>query len=380
MDLLLFQHSILIHRLRRKCPTVKVEELKQFFDNLIVFIKNQTYTNKNTNSLDILTIICDDLASIHTLQLFDHPVLINHPIFIYIGRTLEMLLTKLNHSKSIPMKEHEENCFYSISYLITQLCLYRNETIELFYGSISNEIFPVTDKINIRDETIGENSRKSNAIAKKPNLKVSSLPPNAPKSRPIEQRQLDITKVIHRKKFPDQIILSPNETTTELSIHPPLPTDLPSKKYQDIFLTKSFLDKLVRAIDDLSQNEYSPYNIIYKVIDRLVRLCSKLNIVDILLDPIIKCLRSKLYRQIFTTIESEQYYLNPKQLFFIYQCSQFIIQHEFQRQEQIPNLLCQTMIELTKPIIEQILPNNGNLIRFFRNLKNTEQILRAVFY
>jgi hypothetical protein len=362
MDSLLIQHSNLIRRLRRKNSGVKVQELKQFFDNLILFIRNLTYTHKKTDGLDILTIICDDLASINTLQLFDHPVLINHPIFIYIGRTLEMLLTKSNHSKSIPMKTHEENCFYSISYFITQLCYYRNETIELFYGSISNEVFPVTGKINIRDETINENSRKSNPIAGKPNLKISSLPPSAPKSRPIEQRQLDITEVIHRKKFSEQILSPSDETITEISI--PLPTDLPSKKYQDIFLTKSFLDKLIRAIEDLSQNDYSPYHIKYKVIDRLVRLCSKLNIIDQLLDPIIKCLRSKFYLQVCTTIQLEQLFFNPKQLFFIYQCPQFIIQHKFQRQEQIPNLLCQTMIEVTKPIADVILSTNGNLFLF----------------
>jgi hypothetical protein len=243
------------------------------------------------------------------------------------------------------MNKHEENCFYSISYLITQLCWYRNGPIESFYGSISNEIFPITWKINIRDETIGPDSRKSNPIAKKPNLKVSSLAPTAPKSRPTEQRELDITKIIQLKKFPEQILPSKNP---KIIIFPPLPTDCPSKKYQDVFLTKSFLDKLTRAIEDLSQHDYSPYHIKYKVIDRLVRLCSKLNIIDILLDPIIKCLRSKFYRQAFTTINLEQFCLNPKQLFFIYQCPRFIIQHEC----QISNVLCQAMIEVTKPIIE----------------------------
>lgn len=360
MEPLLVQYSILIRRLRQRHSSVKVEELQQFFDDIIIFIKDLTYINKKSDGLDILTIVCDDLASMHSIQLFDHPAIINHPIFVFIGRTLEMLLTKSNHLKSISMKKYEEDCFYSISYLITQLCLYRNEKIESFYGSISNEIFPVTGKINIRDETIDENSRRSNPIAEKPNLKVSSLPSSAPKARPIEERELDITKTLHRRKNSHRLILSTDKTITELPILPSLRTDLPSKKYQEIFLTRSFLDKLARAIEDSSQNEYSSYHIKYKVIDRLVRLCSKLNIVDILLDPIVKCLRSKFYRQVFITIETNQYYLNPKQLFFTYQCTQFIIQNEFQRQEQIPSLLCQAMIEVTKPIIDIVSSRNGN--------------------
>ena len=366
MDSLLIQHSSLIRRLHRKNSTVTVTEIKQFLDNVVSYIKNLTYRNQKNDGFDILTIICDDLASVHTLQLFDHPALINHPIFIYMGHTLEMLLTKSNHLKSVPMKKNEEDCFYSISYLITQLCLYKNETIESFYGSISKEIFSVTDKINIRDETINETSRRSNPIAEKLNLKVARLAPSAPKSRPIEQGQHDITRIIRRKKFHIQMISSSIETIDVPPIILPLPpsTNLSSKKYQEIFLTESFLNKLARAVDDLSQNEYSPYHVKYKVIDRLVRLCSKLNIVDRLIDSIVKCLHSKFYQQTFATIESEQLRLNPKQLFFIYRCSQFIIQYDFVQQEQILISLSRTMINVTNIIIEKILLMNGNLICF----------------
>ncbi|CAF1590671.1 unnamed protein product [Rotaria magnacalcarata] len=359
MDSLLIQHSSLVRRLRRENSNVTVAEIKLYFDNIVSYIKNLNFNNKKNDALDILTIISDDFAAINTLQLFDHPALINHPIFIYIGRTLEMLLVKMNHSKSIPTTKYEEDCCYSISYLIAQLCLYRNETIKLFYGSISDEIFPVTDKINIRDESINENSRKSNPITEKPNLKVTCLPPDAPIARPIEEKENDITKIPHRKTFSAQLVpvTSAVEFQSEVSLIPS--TDFPSKTYQEIILTNSLLNKLIRTIEDLSQSEYSPYHIKYKIIDRLVRLCSKMKIVDRLLDPIVKCLRSKLYRQVFITIESEQLRLNPKQLFFIYQCTQFIIQHEFQRQEQIPHLLCQAMIDVTKPIVENILPIVG---------------------
>ncbi|CAF4062710.1 unnamed protein product [Rotaria sordida] len=367
MDSLLIQHSSLIRRLRRKISPVTVLEIKLFFDNIVSYMKDITYTTETDHGLNILTIICDDLASINTLRLFDHPVLINHSIFIYIGRTLEMLLIKSNYIKSIPMKKCEEDCFYSISYLIAQLCLFRNETLTCFYGSISHEITPVTDKINIRDETIDENSRRSKPIADKPNFKVTCLPPSVPKSRPVEKTQFDMALISHRKKFPTQFIELTAEKEIEPTVERVIKPDisillqiLPSKKYQDVFLNESFLNKLIRAINDVSQNEYSLYHIKYKVIDRFVRVCSKLNIVDRLFNPIITCLRSKFYREIFTTIESEQLRLSPKQLFFIYQCSQFIIQHDFQEKEQIPHLLCETMIDATESIIETILPISDN--------------------
>ncbi|CAF4969280.1 unnamed protein product [Rotaria sp. Silwood1] len=365
MNSLLIQYSLLIYRLRREHLLATVTDIKLFFDNVVSYIKDFTYTSETNDSLDILTLISDNLATINTLRLFNHPVLINHPIFIYIGRTLEMLLIKSNYIKSIPMKKYEEDCFYSISYFVTQICLYENEITQSFYGSISDEIIPVTDKINIRDGTINDDSRRSNVITDKPNLKVIGLLPNAPKSRPSEDELCTITKVIHRKHFSNQFIAP----TVEKIIESPVPSipleDLPLKQYRDIFLTEAFLNKFVRAIDDLSENEYSPYHVKYKVIDRLVRLCSKLNIDNPLFNSIVKCLCSKFYRQIFTTIQSEQFRFSPKQLFFIYRCSQFIIQHKFQEQEQVPHLLCENMINVTKPIIEQILTTNGNFISFF---------------
>lgn len=368
MESLLVQHSILIRRLRREHTTVIVPEILSFFDNIISYIKDISYTNAKTDLFNLLTLICDDLASIHVLQCFNHPAIINHPIFIHIGRILEMLLVKSNHLHSIPMKNYEEDCFYSISYFITQLCLYKNETIKSFYGSISDEVAPVTDKINIRDLTINESSRKSNPIADKPNKKVIGLPPSAPQARPLEENEMDITKVPHLKMFinpvistsvPKTIRSKPEASFIQSRVFPP-------KTYQEVILTKSFLNKLVRSIDDLSQNEYSPYHVKYKVIDRLVRLCSKLNIANPLLASMLKCLRSKIYREVFTTIEPEQFRLNPKQLFFIYECTQFIIQHEFEQQERIPQLLCQTMIDVTSSIVDNILPNTGN---FFLELE-----------
>ncbi|CAF4545793.1 unnamed protein product [Rotaria sp. Silwood2] len=338
MDLSLKEYQSLIRPLR---PTASVSELNLFFNNTISYLKNLVYSNEKHDGLDIITNICDDLACVRVTQLFDHPVIRNHPIFMYIGRTLEILLMKSNHLRSMPMKKCEENCFYTI-----------------FYGSFSNEIFPVTDKINIRDESINENNRKSNQISDKPNLKITCIPPSAPEARPTDKTLFDITDTPKKRIFSNTII-SPSIETKEI-IESKLLSNLPSKRYQDVFFTTSFLNKFIRSIDDLSQNEYSSYHVKYKVIDRLVRLCSKLNIVNEIFDSIISCLCSKFYQQIFLTIEPEQIRFSSKQLFFIYQCTQFIIQNQFQQQERIPNLLCQTMINTTKTIIEHIFPMNDD--------------------
>ncbi|CAF3812609.1 unnamed protein product [Rotaria sp. Silwood1] len=360
MDLVQIQYPSVIRQYRREFTRLTVSELVLFFDNVVSYMKNLVYTNERNDTLDILTLISDDFASFYTLQLFDHPAIINHSIFIYIGRTLEMLLTKANHSHSIPMKKYEEGCLYSISYFVAQLCLYRNEAIKSFYGLFSDLIPSVTDKINEREETINETSGRSNTIAEKPNLKVIGLPPSASKTRPIEENEYDITKIPHRKAFSQQLIPPPTIELAEPEVLPIVRTNFPPKTYQEVFFTKSLLTKLIRAIDDLSQNEYSPYHVKYKVVDRLVRVCSTLNLVDKLLDPIVKCLRSKFYRQVFTILEPEQLRFSPRQLFFIYRCTQFIIQHEFQQQEQILHSLCQSMIDATKSIVENIITSSGN--------------------
>jgi hypothetical protein len=361
MDVLLQQHSLLIRRLRRKDSGVTVEDIEQFLDRLFLFLKTISYRPNKTDGLDILTIVCDDLASIKTIQLFNHPILINHPVFVHIGQTLEMLLTKSNHSQSISMKKHEEDAFYSISYLVTQLCLHRNQYIELFYGQISDKIFPVTDKPNIRDNTIDNSPRKAKDLTEKPNLKIVRLHPSAPKSRPIEQSKVRLETIPRLKKYPNRSMVFVKESkTTESTFRAQSSSrDLPVKTYQDVFLTSTFFDKLRRGIDDLSQNEYPPYHIKYKVIDRLVRLCSKMNVVDLLCDSIVKCLCSNLYYQVYAMIEPEQVRLTPKQLFFIYRCPQFIIRHEFRQPERISKLLCPVMVSKTKLIIDQVLLDNG---------------------
>jgi hypothetical protein len=315
--------------------------------------------------MHILATICDELATLNTFRLFDHLILRNHAIFIYIARTFEMLLTKSNHSKTIAMTEQENDCFYTTSYFIAQLCLYQNEPVELFYGKVSSEIFPVTEKPNPRDTNVHHINKKPDELMEKPNVKTARLPPTAPPARPIEQTQIDKAKVVRPKKFLTPIFSTTNETSVDIPPTQSNQIELPTRKYQDLFLTKIFFDQLVCAIEDLSRCEYSSYHIKYKVVDRLVRLCSKLNIVDVLLNPVMKCLLSKFYTDVFQTIELNQIQMTPKQLFFICNCPQFIIQHDFVQQEALVNLLSKPFIEATKLIFDKHLLLTGNKILSF---------------
>ncbi|CAF0897822.1 unnamed protein product [Adineta steineri] len=348
-------------RLQKHLP-LTLEDLKEYLDRLHQFLKTITYRSKKSDGLDQLTIACDELAYLHTSQLINHPTIINHPVFILIGQTLEMLLTKSNHSQSMPMKKHEEDAFYSISYLITQLCLYHNEYIAVFYGRFLDEIPPVTSKPNIRDETIHYSTGKIKDITEKPNLKTARLYPSAPEARPMEKNSMNLEMIPRPKKHPNQLTVvvkkpppPPTTTATKSSLE-----NLPIKTYQDIFLTSIFFDKLRCAIEDLSETDYPPYHVKYKVIDRLVRLCSKINSVDPICDSIVKCLCSNMYYQMFATIELGQIRLTPKQLFFIYRCPQLIIRHEFISQEVIPKLLCPVMIAKTKFIMDQVFLDNDS--------------------
>ncbi|CAF0948057.1 unnamed protein product [Rotaria sordida] len=155
--------------------------------------------------------------------------------------------------------------------------------------------------------------------------------------------------------------------------------------YQKLFLTNTFLDKLTRFIaDDLAINDYEPYHVKYKVIDRLLYLCTELNNINhsILLDPIVQCLRSHCYLNVYETIDLRQPIVDPKQWFFIRECPQFIRLHSYQRQDEISNSLCELMLAYSKKIFEQHLPillegetiavqmkHTGNIIKNDRGAK-----------
>jgi hypothetical protein len=258
------------------------------------------------------------------------------------------------------MKKHEEDAFYSISYLIAQLCLHRNETVESFSGKFSDQVLPVTEKPNLRDNAINSSTREARESTDKPNLKIARLHPSAPSSRPTDRIKENMNMIIRRRKFP-QPLLAAGEELKAVQSSSAMQTssiNLPIKTYQSIFLAKSFLAKLQRGIDDLSENEYHPYHVKYKVIYRLVRLCSKMNAADSLSDSIVKCSCSKIYQYIFGTIKSEQFQFAPRQLFFIYRCPQFIIQLEHSQREGLLASLCPVMIESTVFIIRPVLSKN----------------------
>jgi hypothetical protein len=252
------------------------------------------------------------------------------------------------------MTKQEETCLDSISYLIVQLCLLQNEPVELFYGKVPKKILKVTKKQNVRDPTFHLSSIKTPELMDKPNLKTARLPPSAPPARPIEHRKWDITNIPHMKKlFIYNFVAMLDEIVSAYPMTRPQENNLPQRKYRDFFLTQPFFNTLIRAIEDLSQNEYSLCHIKYKIADRFVRLCSQLEIVDILLNPILKCLQSKNYRHALESVEIDQIQLYPKQLFFLHECPQFIIQHNFLQQEQIVNSLCKKFIDMTKTVFDK---------------------------
>ncbi|CAF3762173.1 unnamed protein product [Rotaria sordida] len=131
-------------------------------------------------------------------------------------------------------------------------------------------------------------------------------------------------------------------------------------------------------------NDYEPYHVKYKVIDRLLYLCTELNNINhsILLDPIVQCLCSHCYLNVYETIDLRQPIVDPKRWFFIRECPQFIRLHSYQRQDEISNSLCELMLAYSKKIFEQHLPillegetiavqmkHTGNIIKNDRGAK-----------
>ncbi|CAF4688559.1 unnamed protein product [Rotaria sp. Silwood1] len=146
--------------------------------------------------------------------------------------------------------------------------------------------------------------------------------------------------------------------------------------YQKIFLTKSFFQKFIKLItDDLIIIDYQPFHVKYKVIHRLLHLCIELNEIDhsLLIQPIIQCLKSNFYFNTFKTIDLRQTNFNPKQLFFIYECAEFIIQRCLKQHDQLSDSLCSPMLDYSRDILKQHLPISLE----GENLKNDVRIRGA---
>ncbi|CAF1193601.1 unnamed protein product [Adineta steineri] len=132
MDSLLKQHVSFVQRLRTSHTNVSIVEVIQMLDDIVQFLNT---TPNQTNGLHVLTIICHDFASINVLKLFDNKTIMQHQFFLLIQRTLEMFLTKATF---ITMTKEDEQCWYEISHLVVQLCLFNNH--QLFSSSDENSI------------------------------------------------------------------------------------------------------------------------------------------------------------------------------------------------------------------------------------------------
>ncbi|CAF3943781.1 unnamed protein product [Rotaria magnacalcarata] len=275
MDLRLQQPVAIIQRLCKPETNVTTANVNGMLDDLLTCLNN---AQNQTDGLHTLTTICYELTSINALKLLDNEHIMQHELFITLGRTLEMLLTKATF---IPMTKHDEQCFYETSNLIANLCLYTKK--------------PATCSCNDAH---------------------------------------------------DELNLNYEQAINEIS-------------YATIFLTKSFLNKLARILsDDLSANDYEPYHVKYKVIGRLLCLCTELNNINhsVLIDPVVQCLRSDYYLHAYKTIDLRQPIINPKQRFFIYQCPRFIRLRSNERSDEVSNSLCDFVLGYSQQIFEQHLP------------------------
>jgi len=129
--------------------------------------------------------------------------------------------------------------------------------------------------------------------------------------------------------------------------------------YEKIFFTELFIQKFARILEnDIAINDYHSWHIKYKILDRLLRLCIKLNDIDhkSILDSVVKCIESDIYMNIYKTIDLHQPILTPKQSFFIYQCPKFIRLCSFKRQDEISHSLSKLIIKYSTNIFEKHLP------------------------
>ncbi|CAF3480761.1 unnamed protein product [Rotaria socialis] len=130
--------------------------------------------------------------------------------------------------------------------------------------------------------------------------------------------------------------------------------------YEKIFFTDSFLKRFVRILeDDIAVHSYDKYHIKYKIVDRLLRLCIKLNDIDkkVIIDSIVKCVESKTYMNLYQTVDLGQPILSPKESFFLFQCPKFIRLCSFERQDEISNKLSKSIIKYHGNIFEKNLSN-----------------------
>ena len=97
-----------------------------------------------------------------------------------------------------------------------------------------------------------------------------------------------------------------------------------------------------------------------------IRVCSKqeTNEVESLLDPIIACLISRYYIDAYETMDLSESRgaltlpqrsrsLANKQLFFMRECPEFVMRHDYKRQNEIRPSLCKKMLKNSRTIFEE---------------------------
>ncbi|UJR07883.1 hypothetical protein I4U23_012165 [Adineta vaga] len=110
---------------------------------------------------------------------------------------------------------------------------------------------------------------------------------------------------------------------------------------------------------DISVHDYpSPYDIKYKITDRLLRLWMKLQHMNYkcILDAVVNCLMSSSYLNAYESIDLHNPILTPKQSLFLYQCPKFIRLMSYERQEAISHILCEKILSDTNVILRKYLP------------------------
>jgi hypothetical protein len=129
------------------------------------------------------------------------------------------------------------------------------------------------------------------------------------------------------------------------------------------------LETLINDIEDLSTIKHESNSTKYKRVVQRVRVCTKQDTLEVesLLSPVIECLSSKFYLSVFENIELSQTKvasggmlthraLAPKHIFFMRECPEFLIQHDYQRKDEMNDLLAKKMLKNTVTIFQQHLP------------------------
>lgn len=127
---------------------------------------------------------------------------------------------------------------------------------------------------------------------------------------------------------------------------------------------------MIHDVEELVTTEHPANKLIYKDVSRRVRVCTKQETeqVEKLLDPIVKCLQSKFYLEVFRTIEvaqqkeatgavSNKQNLADKHLFFMRECPEFLFRHNRKQYNEIAESLGRKIFEHTDVIFKAHLPS-----------------------